>query len=167
MFDTMKTGQRIVEFRKRKNLTQAELADMMNVSYQAISNWERGNSMPDISKLPDLAAAFDCNIEALLGTSEKTDLIFDILNANTEEMKEKMTVERLSDLAPILKPDQTAPFLKTDHLNEMMEICFENGTIHEVVSIYPFISKTKLQELATQIVETEGPKGIIRMAPFL
>ena len=44
MFDTIMIGKRISEFRKRKNLTQTELADAMGVSFQAVSNWERGVS---------------------------------------------------------------------------------------------------------------------------
>ena len=57
MFDTMMIAKRIKQARIDKNLTQLQLADMMEVSYQAVSNWERGNSMPDISKLADLCNA--------------------------------------------------------------------------------------------------------------
>ena len=39
-------------------MTQMELADRMGISFQVVSNWERGNSMPDISKLPELAEIF-------------------------------------------------------------------------------------------------------------
>ena len=51
MFDTRKIGMKIAALRKAKDMTQLELADKMMVSYQAVSNWERGNSLPDISKL--------------------------------------------------------------------------------------------------------------------
>ena len=51
MFDTMKVARKIREARNARNMTQMALADEMGVSYQAVSNWERGNSMPDISKL--------------------------------------------------------------------------------------------------------------------
>jgi DNA-binding transcriptional regulator YiaG len=53
-FSTIMIGKKIANMRKEKNITQMELADAMGVSYQAVSNWERGNSMPDISKLPEL-----------------------------------------------------------------------------------------------------------------
>ena len=49
MFNMKQVGKKIVAMRKAKNMTQLELADKMNVSFQAVSNWERGNSMPDIS----------------------------------------------------------------------------------------------------------------------
>ena len=68
MFDMQKVGRSISENRKRQNMTQMELADRMNVSYQAVSNWERGNSMPDIAKLPELAEIFGITVDELLGT---------------------------------------------------------------------------------------------------
>ena len=54
MFDTMKIAAVIKQARIDRNMTQMNLADAMGVSYQAVSNWERGNSMPDIAKLEDL-----------------------------------------------------------------------------------------------------------------
>ena len=59
-------GRRIAALRKAKNLTQAELAEQLSVSYQAVSNWERGESMPDIFKLPTLAAVLGTSVDALL-----------------------------------------------------------------------------------------------------
>ena len=46
---------------------QLELADKLSISFQAVSNWERGNSMPDISKLPELAEIFGVTIDAIIG----------------------------------------------------------------------------------------------------
>ena len=62
MFDTVKVGKIIAQKRKEHNMTQLALADRLGVSFQAVSNWERGNSMPDISKLPELAELFECSI---------------------------------------------------------------------------------------------------------
>ena len=55
MFDTVKIGRKIAELRKAHNMTQFELADAHGNSFQAVSNWERGASMPDISKLGELS----------------------------------------------------------------------------------------------------------------
>ena len=44
MFDTVKIGKKIKQARLNRNLTQMKLADAMGVSYQAVSNWERGVS---------------------------------------------------------------------------------------------------------------------------
>ena len=41
MFDTVKIGKRIAELRKKRDMTQFEIADRLGISYQAVSNWER------------------------------------------------------------------------------------------------------------------------------
>lgn len=45
MFNTMDVAKKIRTIRTQKNMTQMELADEMGVSYQAVSNWERGGSL--------------------------------------------------------------------------------------------------------------------------
>ena len=60
-----------------------ELAERLNISFQAVSNWERGNSMPDISKLPELAELFGISIDELLG--KKSELISNIIEGDMEE----------------------------------------------------------------------------------
>ena len=49
------------------SLTQAELAERLNVTAQAVSHWERGESLPDITILPDLSCILNCSIDTLLG----------------------------------------------------------------------------------------------------
>ena len=44
MFDMKQVGKQIADLRKENNMTQMELADKMGVSFQAVSNWERGIS---------------------------------------------------------------------------------------------------------------------------
>ena len=46
MFDMTEIGRRIAAYRKEKGMTQMGLANQLGVSYQAVSNWERGESMP-------------------------------------------------------------------------------------------------------------------------
>ena len=52
--------------RKKMGLTQSELAERLNVSPQAVSNWERGETLPDVSILLDLAGALHCSVDAIL-----------------------------------------------------------------------------------------------------
>ncbi|MFD1904122.1 helix-turn-helix domain-containing protein [Paenibacillus rhizoplanae] len=70
MFDMLKVGRNIVRLRGMAGLTQMGLADKLGISYQAVSNWERGASMPDISKLPQLAEIFDVGIDEILGEGQ-------------------------------------------------------------------------------------------------
>ena len=52
--------------RKQMGMTQAELSEKLNVSPQAVSNWERGETLPDVSILLDLAGALHCSVDAIL-----------------------------------------------------------------------------------------------------
>ena len=99
MFDTVKVGRIISQKRKEHNMTQMQLADSLGISFQAVSNWERGNSMPDISKLPELAELFGCSIEELLGGGRSA--------GNVEKMTkgEDLSLGELADIAPVLPPD--------------------------------------------------------------
>lgn len=60
------TGKQIMLFRKQKNLTQEELAQILEVSPQAISKWENGHSLPAAVLLPELAKVLDCTIDSIL-----------------------------------------------------------------------------------------------------
>ncbi len=59
-------GRFVAEQRKKKNLTQKELAQKLYVSDKAVSKWERGSSMPDISLLKPLAETLDVTVTELL-----------------------------------------------------------------------------------------------------
>lgn len=60
-------GKNIVRLRKAKGMTQADLAEKLNYSDKAISKWERGESMPDVLTLMNMAEIFDTNVNAILG----------------------------------------------------------------------------------------------------
>ena len=62
----MNLGNKIKTLRKEHNLTQENLAEMLGVSYQAISRWENNITSPDISTLPILANIFNVTIDYLL-----------------------------------------------------------------------------------------------------
>lgn len=96
MFDTIQIGKKIKQARIDRNMTQMNLADAMGVSYQAVSNWERGNSMPDISKLGDLCDALHITVNELLGIESPA-----VAKAMAQE---ELTVEELAEVAPMLPP---------------------------------------------------------------
>ncbi|MBR5009176.1 MAG: helix-turn-helix transcriptional regulator, partial [Clostridia bacterium] len=65
-FDMEKCGALISRLRKQAGYTQAGLAQRLGISYQAVSSWERGASMPDIGKLRDLANALNTTVDHIL-----------------------------------------------------------------------------------------------------
>ena len=66
----MLAGDRIREARRAKDLSQEKLAEILDVSSQAVSNWEAGKSMPDTDRLAALAKALDISLDALLAEEE-------------------------------------------------------------------------------------------------
>ena len=60
------TGEIISTRRKEKNMTQKDLADLLNVTDKAVSKWERNVACPDTQLLPRLAQILDLSIEELL-----------------------------------------------------------------------------------------------------
>ena len=59
-------ADKLKELRSQKNISQEKLAQYLNVSFQAVSKWENGNSYPDITLLPDIARFFGITVDELL-----------------------------------------------------------------------------------------------------
>lgn len=64
--DSRKVGALIAELRKEKGLTQAELAEKLNISNRTVSKWENGDGYPDITILFDLANVLGVTVDELL-----------------------------------------------------------------------------------------------------
>lgn len=182
MFDTMIIAKKIKISRIAKNMTQMQLADAMGVSYQAVSNWERGNSMPDISKLEDLCSALDISVSELLGMDNKSTET--VQKAMREE---ELTVEEVVEIAPMLPPAKVkeeakksnpgmkkwnigalsgiAPFLDEEFLDEIIDDV-EVESLVELNAVCPFLSEEQLDKLARRAPKSDLV-GIISIAPFI
>lgn len=66
MFNQEKTGKFIAESRKRKGLTQKELAEQLGISDKTVSKWETGHGMPDVSVIAELCEILSVNSNELL-----------------------------------------------------------------------------------------------------
>ena len=64
-------GYQIQSLRKSKGYTQNQLGDMVGVSFQAVSKWERGETLPDIATFAILAEVLDTTIDNLLHGGKK------------------------------------------------------------------------------------------------
>ncbi len=64
--DQKEFGKLIKEIRKKNNLTQKDLANKYNVTYQAVSKWENGKNMPDVSLIKEISKDFNVSIDDLL-----------------------------------------------------------------------------------------------------
>lgn len=66
-----RTGEFIKKIRKENNLTQKEFADKLGVTYQAVSKWENGKNMPDITLIKEICNIFNIEIDELLTGKKK------------------------------------------------------------------------------------------------
>lgn len=64
--DTCKIGQYMKHLRKSAGMTQKDLAEKLNVSFQAVSKWENGDALPDIGILLDVCDALNTTADKLL-----------------------------------------------------------------------------------------------------
>lgn len=79
-------GNRLTILRKGKSITQNQMAEKLGISFQAVSSWERNETMPDIDKLLSIAQIFNVSTDFLLGKHENTATI----NVNKLFDEEKM-----------------------------------------------------------------------------
>ena len=69
----MDLGKRIFELRKEKNLSQGELAEMLDVSRQSISKWETNASIPELDKLLKMSEIFEISLDCLIKGNTETE----------------------------------------------------------------------------------------------
>lgn len=67
MFDAELFCANISKLRRDADMTQSELADKLNITRQAVSRYEKGDSFPDISVLVKIAEIFGISIDELIG----------------------------------------------------------------------------------------------------
>lgn len=168
MFSMQDIGKRIFTLRKENNMTQVELADCLGISYQAVSSWERGNSMPDISKIPEIAKLFHISIDDLIGESKVVNAILE--GADKEEMKAANLSEgEIVEAIPILKPSQITavmesvdkqqftsmnllPYMETEDVKELALNLIAQGKSCD--DCLPFMEEADVKELALALVKS-------------
>ena len=141
----MQLGRRIKELRKKRNITQQDLAEMLGVSYQAISRWENSITSPDITALPVLANIFNVTVDYLLdlNINENTQIIENIYKQSWElcvNQKHKEAQELLEEKTKLFPNNY---FLKNELLNIYYVLMYDNDK-----EIY----QDKIIDLANEII---------------
>lgn len=154
MFSMEEIGRKILSLRKSRNMTQVNLADKLGITYQAVSSWERGNSMPDIEKLPEIAKLFEISIDELIGESKVVTMMLNTSEQDPENF-EKLTEEDITEVLPILKPDQI-----TEVVNGV-----NKSALKDINRFLPFMEPEDVKEFAEEAVS--AGKSICGYLPFL
>jgi transcriptional regulator with XRE-family HTH domain len=80
----MNISSNIKRLRRETDLTQEQLADVLGVSFQSVSKWERNDGMPDIMLLPSIARFFNTTVDDLLNMDEEQQ------KQESKELEEKL-----------------------------------------------------------------------------
>lgn len=162
MFDILIIAKKIKENRCKKNLTQMQLADLLGISYQAVSNWERGNSMPDIAKWEELANIFEVNIDEILGCNAETSNIKKYINFQKEEEGiNGIEWDELIDIVEFIEPETIRKIVESKYsANEKISI----GVLQNLL---PYVAEETTSTLVNMVVENVNLEVIYQVAPFL
>ena len=103
-------GKFIAECRKEKNMTQQELAEKLGVTDRAISNWENGRRLPDLSLISLVANELDVSVAELLNGRKLNKEELEELKTTIDKLLEYNTVEEIKKIKKIYS------ILKLQHL---------------------------------------------------
>lgn len=149
MFSIEKFGIYLSRLRKRADMTQSELADRLNLTRQAVSRYERGESFPDISVLVKIAEVFAVSTDELINAGGPTAGESAILE-NVVNGREDILAGEFSDIAGL------APILRPSVLEKLAKNFSKEGIdISEIISLAEYLNDESVTSLL-QDAEFEG-----------
>lgn len=143
--NTQKIGYYILTKRKQACLTQAQLADTLCISPQAISKWERGEGLPDITLLIPLSEILETSVDALLHGGEP-------IKHYTKRIDLKAIstgIKTIAGLSSFISPNHLIYQGIIEGVNTKMNVDFE-----EILQ-----DDFKLEAMIAEIVVTEIQEG--------
>ncbi len=140
--NNIKVGETIQSLRKAKNITQNDLGERLNVSPQAVSKWERGETLPDTAILPDLASVLETTIDFILTGGEKV-LKF---NRRVSVAEIKSGVEMILEVGNLLGQNSTFYRGAIEGIDKKMNIEFEKYMSE------PFTKEAMVAEAVVQAI---------------
>ena len=151
----MTLGQKLKEIRKRFGLSQEQLAEIMNVSRQAITKWENENGIPDVSNLQQLSKVFGITVDYLLHNDNQLPAL-----SMRKELDKKIYKSKISSYETILKEYYPVPWeiyiltrnKKMSKLEAIFDFFIGAGTIDVAdslndISPYYLVKKNNLKFL--------------------
>jgi len=190
VFVTKKFGAFVAQQRKNADLTQAELAEKLNLTRQTISKYELGDSFPDISILIQIADIFELTLDTLINSGNPTKGETKIIkNIPDSEDESTIMVEDIINLAPLVKPSILGVYSKKlstecidmSHIISLAQYLNDNDILQLVTSakynslndellekIIPFLDTASKEVILKKIVEGDSDWRLIRvLLPYM
>jgi len=137
--DPVKTGEYIAYLRKKREMTQFELAAALQVSHQAVSKWETGSALPDIDVLLAIANFFDVSLDNL------------IFGGNTHQLSD---VRYLADEIERIEEEDAEP-LADDQILYSETICSAIKTNSDIPLLLEAFGEMREEDIA-DCIQTLG-----------
>ena len=185
MFDTVSFGSYLSRLRKSADMTQSELGERINVTRQAVSKYELGDSFPDISILVKIAEIFEVGVEDLISSGNPTSgeaIILGGVAAGRGDVVAR-NINDLVSLAPLLKPSvlrtlsegllgqgiditnivELARYLSDTNVLDLLEkASFENVDAVLLEKLIPLLDEQSKQNIFERILDGEMDWHMIR-----
>lgn len=160
--DSKMVGAQIARLRKEKGLTQNDLGDRLGVSYQAVSKWERGETLPDTAILLDLANALGTSVDLILtGGSQVLHYKGKFTVAQMQE-----GILALKQMGALLGKDNLLYRHAVDGINEKMNTNIEDAFTDQRI-LECFMAEAIIQNLmAGKYVDITDVKNSFRYDQF-
>ena len=166
MFDMIETGKRLSKFRRNANLTQMEVAEKLGISFQAVSFWERGKTMPDLSNLVRIAEIYNVSIDEILNNERQISAIKNFIhNDEAGDLLEIISIMKPQDIIRAIENSQikvdrfeqiisAAPYLEEEVLSKLAYANANNvESFSQICNIACYINKHTLEYLVLQNCE--------------
>lgn len=161
MFDTKKFGGYLSRLRKAADMTQSELADRLNLTRQAVSRYECGDSFPDVSILILTADIFGVSLDALISSGEPTR--GEALILGGAAVGDEVVAENIADIVSL------APYLKPSVLSNLSAGLSKQGIdISNIVGLAEYLSdESVVSMLENAKMDTICPGLLEKLMPLL
>lgn len=165
MFDVNKFGANISRLRKEADMTQSEVADQLNVTRQAVSRYENGDSFPDVSIIVKISEVFGVSLDDLIGAGIPTKSEASILKSVVKdgEIPPELLDGGLSEIANI------ASLIKPSVLDRAISGLSHHGVDISSIStlLEYFNDKSVMKMLETANYDTLDEDIVEKFMPFV
>ena len=129
----MTFSKRLSNARKERGLTQSNVAEKLNVSFQAVSSWERGETTPEINKLEDIASLYQVSLDWLLTGKTEARVLFDFQDSLSDRLfNENTTKHGGTGQSPLEKYLASNGRIRRPVSREWLDEAFHNRVIRNV-----------------------------------
>ena len=161
MFNTQAFGRYLSRLRREADMTQSELGDRLNLTRQAISRYELGESFPDVSILVLLADIFGITLDELIGAGEPTRGESRILRGVALGERD-VFAESAADLVGL------APYLKPSVLRSLSERLAPQGIdLSDLVALAEYLNDESVISLLARTDGRADEELLERLMPLL